>query len=861
MSLLLPFTDSAAVDPKLAGGKGANLATLTQRGFPVPSGVAVTPHAYVEFAAGARDLIAGLAAADAEDRARIHDASRRIREALETALIPSELEERLRAWHEGVKQGSAFAVRSSGTMEDTAEAAFAGQHNTFLNCVGADEILAKVKRCWMSLWEERAIAYRARLGFDHAAAAMAVVVQEMVQADVAGVAFSIDPVSGALDRAVVNANFGLGESVVSGEGEVDHFAIEKETGRVVERRIARKTVRVVATAQGTEERHVEGDEAERPALTDEQLAGLVRLLVKVEQSYGWPQDIEWAIRDGALYLLQSRPVTTIPPRWTRDESAERFPNVIAPFTWDCVEEGFHRSLNHSFALMGLPRFEGKWFALFNHYVYGNQNAVELYARRSPVAVTALADVEKLLPVLTQRFQWVATLPKRWHRDLPAYLDAIGALLAEPLDDYGPRELWRYVERVNRLGSDYFLPNIAISIGHGLLHRSLERLLSMAVGETRARELTAVLVAHETMTTQVNAGLRELASLAKGSNAFAARLRSTGSRVLLAERGAGREDGEGASFWLAFDAFVREHGHRETDFDAYQPTWIETPWVVLDHVRAFLDLEPVAATAGEGEDPGANAERAVRREALEAEIRKRAPEGLRDFGMAVIRLAREFTALDDLEHYHTTRLTVPLRRGMRALGERVRETAGLEDPMDLFFARKADLARAVELDSPAEWRALAAALRRTKSEFLAARDRAPEWELGKSDASQEAGQASPAAGVLAGIPGGPGTAEGPVFIVRTVDDFPRFPKGAVLVARTTNPAWTPLFYSAAAVVTESGGALSHGAVTAREMGIPAVMSVRGVLSVLRDGETVRVDGGAGTVTQLADQPQEAERRAI
>ncbi len=839
---LLPFTDPAAVDPRLTGGKGANLAALTQRGFPVPSGFVVTPASYLAFAEGARDLVAGLAGIGPEDLAQIRDASRQIRDRLEAAAVPFELAEELRGWYERAPDGSAFAVRSSGTMEDTAEAAFAGQHDTFLNCAGVDEILAKMKRCWMSLWEERAIAYRVRLGLDHAAAAMAVVVQEMVQADVAGVAFSIDPVSGALDRAVVDANFGLGESVVGGEGEVDHFAVEKESGRIVERCIARKSLRVVATAQGTEERHVEGDEAEQPALTDEQLAGLVRLLVKVEQSYGWPQDIEWAIRGGVLYLLQSRPVTTVPPRWTRDEAAERFPNVITPFTWDCVEEGFHRSLNHSFALMGLPRYEGKWFALFDHYVYGNQNAVELYARRSPAAVTELAEVEKLLPVLKQRFQWVTRLPERWHGDLPAYLVAIDALLAEPLEDYGPGELWRYVDRVNRLGADYFLPNIAISIGHGLLHRSLERLLSMAVGETRARELTAILVAHETMTTRVNAGLRDLASLARASKDLAARLRATDSRTLLAERGCEREDGTEADFWRAFDAFVREHGHRETDFDAYQPTWLETPWVVLDHVRALLDAEPREGT-GSMDD----VELASRREMLEEEIRKRAPEGLRDFGMAVIRLAREFTALDDLEHYHTTRLTLPLRRGVRALGERVREAAGLDEPMDLFFARKADLARAAELDAPATWRALGETIRRTKSEFLAARDRTPEWELGRGAAGR-APDAETVEGVLTGIPGSPGTAEGPVFIVRTVDDFPRFPKGAVLVARTTNPAWTPLFYSAAAVITESGGPLSHGAVTAREMGIPAVMSVRAALSTLKDGERVRVAGVAGTVTR-------------
>lgn len=830
MSLLLDFADPALADVAVGGGKGASLARLTQRGFPVPPGVVVTPEAYRVFAAPAAGEVAALAGLGAGDLAAIRAASERLLATLAALRIPSPLERAVREWHAASGGGHAFAVRSSGTMEDLAGAAFAGQHDTFLNCVGADEILARVRDCWLSLWHERAIAYRARMGFDHAEVAMAVVVQRMVRSDVAGVAFSMNPVTGALDQAVIDANFGLGESVVSGDGEVDHFVVDRSTGRAIEARIAPKRTRVVPGGRGTEERHVSDEEALRPTLGAGELARITALLGAVEESFGWPQDTEWGIERGELWLLQSRPVTTIPPRWTRDESAERFPDPVTPLTWDFVETGFHRSLNHSFALMGLPPYDGKWFALFGCYVYGNQNAVELYARRSPAAVRALGELEALLPSLLQRFAWVATLPERWRAALPGYLAAIDALLAEPLDGLDVPALWAYIERVNRLGTEYFLPNIAISIGHGLLHRSLHALLRMAMDEADAERTHALLIACDTMTTRVNAELRALAALARADDALARRLRETDSRALLATA---PDAGTSDPFWRELHRFVEAHGHRETDFDAYHPTWREAPWVVLDHVRALVDAPDAGATVG------AAAERA----AAEAALLARTPAPMREFVATVVRLAREYTALDDLEHYHTTRLALPMRRGVRALGERLVAMGVLADPMDPFFARRDALARAVAAGSPDEWSRLARAIADAKEEYRAARERAPEWVLGEREPEPVTGD------VLEGIAGSPGVADGPVFIVRGVEDFPRFPRGAVLVARTTNPAWTPLFHGAAAVITESGGPLSHGAVTAREMRIPAVMAVRGALGALADGERVRVDGTGGRVVRL------------
>jgi pyruvate,water dikinase len=270
-----------------------------------------------------------------------------------------------------------------------------------------------------------------------------------------------------------------------------------------------------------------------------------------------------------------------------------------------------------------------------------------------------------------------------------------------------------------------------------------------------------------------------------------------------------------------------------DFDAYQPTWIGQPWVVLENLRLML-------LQGDVPDP---AEREVelraRQSAAEREYLAAAPAGLRNFADELLRLTRVYTGLDDLEHYQTTRLTPPFRGALVEVGRRLVARGVLDAPEDVFFLRRATLERVITGAGPDA--DAAAEARENREAHARQRAAAPPRVWG-----QEA--EAPPEGALRGLPGSPGVAEGPVCRVHGVEDFARFVPGSVLVARTTNPAWTPLFYSACAVVTESGGPLSHGAVTAREVGVPAVMAVHGALTALRDGERVRVNGSQGVVTR-------------
>jgi pyruvate,water dikinase len=827
MRYVLQFSNAAAADMSSSGGKGASLARLTQAGFPVPPGFVISPQAYRDATGAIAPLVKRMKAMP-NDPVHVEKASAEIVAALQSIALPPTLVAEIAESCAEVGPRARWAVRSSGTAEDLAGAAFAGQHDSFLNCAGITDVVRRVLDCWCSLWSPRAIAYRARLGFNHSDVAMAVVVQRMVNADVGGVAFTMDPVGGSLDAVVIDANFGLGESVVSGGVDVDQLVVDKRSWTVTAKRIGAKATRIVPTTSGTVEVQTE-HAANTQSLGDEEAVAIGKLAARVEEYHGWPQDIEWAIADGHIALLQARPITTIPARWTREESAERFPNVVTPLTWDFVEDGFHRSLNHSFALMGLPTYEGKWFACFGHYVYGNQNAVELYARRSPVPALPLPELVRQLPAIVERFRWVADLPARWHAELPRFLVEIESFMAEPIEEYDLGALWQYIERVKDAGTRYFLPNIAISIGHGVLHRALRALAAMSTTPARADSVCARLVACETMTTRVNEELRGLALLAEQEKLFAD---GTASRALWMMS---RESE--TPFWIAFRRFVATHGHRETDFDAYHPTWSDSPWVVLDHVRMLVS----APARGEDTKDGVGAQRVLEESTLQA-----LPAEFRVLAARVIALAREYTALDDLEHYHTTRLSLPLRRGVREIGRRLCELAVIDHEMDAFFARASSMAAAI--GDHQKMPELGTEITLAKAAYLKAKEGAPAWSLERSAPSEPDMADHPRH--LAGIPGSPGAAEGIVHIVRDAEDFAQFPHGAVLVARTTNPAWTPLFYTAAAVVTESGGPLSHGAVTAREMRIPAVMSVRDVMSKLRNGDRVRVDGASGRIDVLA-----------
>lgn len=833
MSLLLDFNNPLLLDANIAGGKGANLAKLTQGGFAVPPGFVLPPETYRIFLAQSDALLEEIKTLPLNDVSALESACQQFCVRMSERPMPDLLRENVMQALTAFPAGTAFSVRSSATSEDTGGAAFAGQHDTYLNCIGADNVLARIRDCWASLWSARAISYRLQAGVGLMDSAMAVVVQKMAFNRVAGVGFCINPVTGNPGEQSLDANYGLGESVVGGEFPIDHWVLGKKTGETISANIAMKTEKIVADTTGTRVEPVPDHEVNSPCLTEDELIGLSDLMRRVEKFYGYPQDIEWGIEDEQLWLLQARPITRVPPRWTRDESAERFPSVITPLAWDLVEEGFHQSLSHSFGLMGLPPFHGKWFALFDNYVYGNQNAVEVYAEgtANSLNVRSVEELVAALPALRKRYAWVQDLPLAWSRDLDRYLLGIGELMAEPLTGLSIAKQWDYVLRVKQLGAEYFLPNIAISITQRTLYKLVYSIVETAVGPQAAAGCFDRLLAYcETKTGFVNKELYRLARRISLRPTLADKLRALDGRAFLAAGGFAEEP----EIVSLFQRFLQDHGHREVEFDPYVPTWLEAPWLVVENLKFMLDSDL--------EDPSEK-ERALKIAMMETERQFIAglPEGLRFLVQELLRLARVYTALDDIEHYQTTRLTLPFRKGLRALGESLMARGVVDEPMDVFFASAASMDEAVRKNSPESWLLLAECIRREKSAYLNNRLRSPEWELGKTSA------VAVGEGGLTGLPGSPGTVKGAVFKVLSQDDFALFPQGAVLVARTTNPAWTPLFYKASAVVTESGGPLSHGAVTAREVGLPAVMSVRGVLEALENGQEVIVDGTAGRVS--------------
>jgi pyruvate,water dikinase len=845
MTLVVPFDQSAYGTIALVGGKGHNLINLVGAGFPVPPGFVVTAEAYGQFVESLDWLDAKLEEFGFNDTARLSRQGSELRQQLSRVDLPQAVRQAIGDALTSLTDdpSARFAVRSSSTLEDLAQAAFAGQHDTFLN-VRADDVDSKVRDCFVSLWGDRAILYRHHQGFPQRHARMAVVVQQQIACDRAGVGFSVDPVTGNLAQMVIDANYGLGESVVAGECEVDHILLNKATLEVVSQSIGNKERMIVPTEDGTEEQHVDAERAAAPCLSNDEVAAVGRLLARVEAHYGWPQDIEWGLKDGQLYLFQSRAVTTLPPRYTRDESAERFPNAMTPLSWDFLGSVFRESLGYSLQLMGLPPLKDGWFTLIDHYVYGNQNAVELLAAYRPIHARTLPELVAEIPTLRQKYSWVLELPVRWARDLDRYLIRLGRLSATPMDDMSVPEIWQHVTQLQEVATDYFRPNIAISITQSFLHRMLLHLVSTVVGKEQGIKVFDGLMAGcDTKTAVVNREMHELALLAGKNESLRQRLLEQGGQTIYQRI----EWDRFPEFDHRFHRFLEDHGHRELDIDYSQPTWSAAPWVVLDSIALIL-RQPQQETPAET----ARLQR-IRFAETELAFLTAVPDALRFFFRELINLARTYTLLDDLEHYQTTRVNPLARQAALVMGRRLVERGVIDAPEDVFFFRAEALERFVVEYPPADVQTYRDDVYSAKASFEKASRATPEWTLDERAADDAA--RAPEGDVLRGLPGSPGNVSGQCFLVHGPEDFGRFPPGSILVARTTNPAWTPLFYSASGLITESGGPLSHGAVTAREMRLPAVMSVRSVMTQLTSGDTVSVDGNQGTVRR-ASQPAAA-----
>jgi len=832
----------------LAGGKGASLARMAGAGLPVPDGFHLTTAAYrrfVEVNQLERRLAEAVAAVDPDDLASLEVASSQIASLFQTAEIPADVVDAARTAYAVLGADVPVAVRSSATAEDLADLSFAGQQDTYLNVRGAEHVLDAIRRCWASLWTARAIGYRARNRIPTQGLALAVVVQRMVAADAAGILFTADPVTGRRGQVVVNAVWGLGEGAVGGSVTPDVVVVDAASRQITRQAVADKATMVVPDANGTHATPVAEERRNIPVLSVAQVHALADVGLRVQALYGQPMDVEWLIADGAIQLTQARPITTPtrkPPAevwndslngdylWTSANLGEAVPDVMTPCSWSLIRMFMREA-------MSLESIEG-------HHLSGNIGG-RFYMNLSVAASAATAFglgklFEKASVEAFGRLPEGLSIPplplSRWRVVWGTLTTVAGFLLRVRSAQRG---LWASIDAAPAHAEAL---RLAIAAAHQ--RSDLQRLWSGDV-EPFFRHCSLLLAAGGRVDgggiAKVRTEVRKLASeadtnaLLTGLQARGAALASLGPVLGLAELGRGEIDRE---------TYARRWGHRSphefeisTPRPAEDPEWIDRQLAGLqgvDDARALLERQEH-----------------VRAEAW-ARLRRSYPSRADALARRIDRAAAAFAAREAARS-EVIRAFWVLRDFVRKAGQ----MTDLGD--DVFFLSIDEILAVLHADTTAvgrisdrretydAYRALPvypSLIRGRFDPFAWAAD--PNRRADVFDA--QAVVAAPSASVR-GFPGAAGIVDGVARVILTPEDADALQPGEILVTTVTNVGWTPLFPRAAAIVTDVGAPLSHAAIVARELGIPAVVGTGNATARIRTGDRLRVDGERGTVEIL------------
>jgi rifampicin phosphotransferase len=860
------------------GGKGASLARLLRAGMPVPGGFHVTTAAYERFVAE-NDLKSGIRAAlekvDVSKPDTLTKPSEKIGDLFLRADMPEEVSGAISEAYAGLDQvDAAVAVRSSATTEDLPGASFAGQQTTSLNVRGEDELLEAVRRCWASLWSARAIAYRQRRGFPHALAAIAVVVHRLVPAEVSGILFTANPVSGARDEIVVNAAFGLGEAVVGGLTTPDSFTLDRKTLAVKERQTGRQEVVTVLTERGTTERRLGQERAAPSTLSDAQLAQLGELGGNVERHFGVPQDMEWAYAGDRFWVLQARPITNLPPAplkdvrwepsfpdsaWWRRQVVENLPEPLSPlFDELYLREGLELSLDTLMVVFRWTSFrleditDRPFFTTVNGYAYSRAN-YKLNWRTVPIIVRAVIDEFRIL---------LREAPAYWREQaLPSYLATIERWKATEAVNTSDEHLLAGVRELALEDARYWFA-CALVIGDAKITDALlGRFLKVA---TPSRGLTSgmFLRGFPSPTVEAEAELEALAARIRASDELRTLVAATPAEGLPEALGS---MAIGKDLLAAFARYLDRYGHQIYNLDFVVPTQVDDPLPVL------LSLKTMVQQADH--DPRA------RQRAIVAERDTLIEETVRSFDplrrtlfRVLLGWALRFGPYREQALFYMGAGWPTLRRLALELGRRLLENGSLFAAEDVFFLETSEIETAIAARSTDQSRPELARQARERRGLREARKRlhpppvvppGHKLQFGPIDMSawQTQRRNEPTGAVLEGFAVSPGRVSASASVIHSPADFSRMEPGTILVCPTTTPAWTPLFSQASGLVTDVGGVLAHGSIVAREYDIPAVLGTGMATQRILSGQRIRVDGDAGTVTLLDATGEDGIRRSV
>jgi pyruvate,water dikinase len=852
----------------VVGGKGAQLGELSRiEGIHVPDGFCVTTDAFRRVMADApsiNDWLDQLSRLDPNDRDAIRTLSAEIRRIIEGIAIPDDLAAAITLPLTQLGEQAAYAVRSSATAEDLPTASFAGQQDTYLNVVGRAAILQHVSRCWASLFTERAVTYRLRNGFDHRKVQMAVVVQQMVSADAAGTLFTADPITGNRKVAAVEASFGLGEALVAGLVNADVYKVRD--GEIVAKAVAAKQLASHALpAGGTQEHAIDPARQKQPALTDAQIVQLAQLGRRIETHFGRPQDIEWCLVDDDFSIVQSRPITTLFPVPARDDGEnhvyvsvghqQMMTDPIKPLGW---------SMWQLTAMVPMHEAAGRLFVDVTMRLASpasRAGLLEVMGRGDPLIRDALQTV-------VDRGDFIPSLPDAAPGGPPP-----GPCPPAPIET-DPAIVTDLIER-SQASIAALRHDIRTKSGSALLDfiltdiQELKRVLgdprSMQVimagmeatwwlneqlqawlGEKNAAD-TLTLSAPNNVTSEMGLALLDVADVIRPLPEMVAFLQEVEDQDVedggfldeLPKLAGGQEARD------AIRAYLDKYGMRCVgEIDITRPRWSERPTtlvpVILDNIKNF--------------EPGAR-KRRFEQGRQEAEKKERdilerlraLPDGERKAEQTkrMIDRVRTFIGYREYPKYAIISRYFVYKQALLEEAERLVQAQALAEKEDVFyltFSELHDVARTNQVDDQL--------IRQRKDAFRSYQALTPPRVL-TSDGEVIAGayrRDDVPAGVLVGLAVSAGTVEGRARVIVDMAEAD-LEVGDILVTAYTDPSWSPLFVTIKGLVTQVGGLMTHGAVIAREYGLPTVVGVEHATRLIRDGQRIRVNGTDGYVEIL------------
>jgi rifampicin phosphotransferase len=859
---VLGFQEIDQTQAAVVGGKGAHLGELSRiAGIRVPAGYCVTTDAFQRIMAEASsidDRLDRLSRLKADDREAIRALSAEIRRTLEGIAIPDDLAAAITRPLARLGEYAAYAVRSSATAEDLPTASFAGQQDTYLNVVGPAAILQHISRCWASLFTERAVTYRLRNGFDHRKVHMAVVVQRMVFPQASGILFTADPITGNRKVVSVEASFGLGEALVSGLVSADVYKVRD--GEVVAKAVATKHLAIHASpAGGTQEQAIAPERQGQPALTDAQVVRLAQLGRRIEAHFRRPQDIEWCLVDDDFQIVQSRPITTLFPI---PAAGDRENHVYISVGHQQMMTDPMKPLGLSFWQMTTPRPMAE--AGGRLFVDVTQILASPASRAGLLGVMGKGDplIGDALQTILERRDFIPSLPDEGPSGAPpvgapAPIETDPAIVADLIGrsqasiatlkrdiraKSGSALLDFILADIQELKRILFDPQSHRAIMAGMEATWwLNDQLQAWLGEKNAADTLAQSAPHN-VTSEMGLALLDVADVIRPHPdvvAFLRHVEDDGFLDELAKLAGGRAARDAIRAWL--DTYgMRCVG----EIDITRPRWSERPTTLVPMILG--NIKNFAPGAGERRFEQGRQEASKKEQKLLERLRA-LPDGelKAEEAKRMIDRVRTFAGYREYPKYGMISRYFVYKQALLAEAERLVRAQVLREQEDIFFLtfqELQDVVRTNQVDDQL--------IRQRKDAFRSYQALTPPRVL-TSDGEVIAGayrRDDLPAGALVGLPVSAGTIEGRARVILDMAEAD-LEAGDILVTVSTDPSWTPLFVAIKGLVTEVGGLMTHGAVIAREYGLPAVVGVEHATRLIRDGQRIRVHGTDGYVEIL------------